>query len=167
MTSPHRLQPTRLLCPWGSPGNNTGVGCHFLLQGIVSDRGSNQSLLPWQADFIEWAPLLLWYVSCRPILGRATCWAPQHSLLGGHHLPEMVCQEAAVFSAPTFCLSFIFFFFNLFPSGPAPQITPMIPVRWKPSDSPRKCPAMLEKLNVYPGLSSSHWRNCRPSVVLS
>ena len=29
---PHRLQPTRLLCPWDSPGKNTGVGCHFLLQ---------------------------------------------------------------------------------------------------------------------------------------
>ena len=25
-------QPTRLLCPWDSPGKNTGVGCHFLLQ---------------------------------------------------------------------------------------------------------------------------------------
>ena len=29
---PHRLQPTRLLSPWDSPGKNTGVGCHFLLQ---------------------------------------------------------------------------------------------------------------------------------------
>ena len=29
---PHGLQPTRLLCPWDSPGKNTGVGCHFLLQ---------------------------------------------------------------------------------------------------------------------------------------
>ena len=29
---PHRRQPTRLLHPWDSPGNNTGVGCHFLLQ---------------------------------------------------------------------------------------------------------------------------------------
>ena len=28
----HRRQPTRLLCPWDSPGKNTGVGCHFLLQ---------------------------------------------------------------------------------------------------------------------------------------
>ena len=27
---PHGLQPTRLLCPWDSPGKNTGVGCHFL-----------------------------------------------------------------------------------------------------------------------------------------
>ena len=29
---PHRRQPTRLLCPWDSPGNNTRVGCYFLLQ---------------------------------------------------------------------------------------------------------------------------------------
>ena len=29
---PQRLQPTRLPCPWDSPGKNTGVGCHFLLQ---------------------------------------------------------------------------------------------------------------------------------------
>ena len=30
---PHRWQPTRLRRPWDSPGKNTGVGCHFLLQG--------------------------------------------------------------------------------------------------------------------------------------
>ena len=29
---PHRWKPTRLPCPWDSPGKNTGVGCHFLLQ---------------------------------------------------------------------------------------------------------------------------------------
>ena len=29
---PHRRQPNRLLCPWDSPGKNTGMGCHFLLQ---------------------------------------------------------------------------------------------------------------------------------------
>ena len=31
---PQRRQPTRLLRPWDSPGKNTGVGCHFLLQCI-------------------------------------------------------------------------------------------------------------------------------------
>ena len=31
---PPRRQPTRLPCPWDSPGKNTGVGCHFLLQCI-------------------------------------------------------------------------------------------------------------------------------------
>ena len=29
------------LCPWNSPGKNTGVGCLFLLQGIFSTQGSN------------------------------------------------------------------------------------------------------------------------------
>ena len=41
---------TRLLCPWDSPGKNTGVGCHFLLQGILPTQGSNPHLLHWQAD---------------------------------------------------------------------------------------------------------------------
>ena len=30
----HGLQPTRLLCPWDSPGKDTGISCHSLLQGI-------------------------------------------------------------------------------------------------------------------------------------
>ena len=32
LCDPHRWQLTRLPCPWDSPGKNTGVGCHFLLQ---------------------------------------------------------------------------------------------------------------------------------------
>ena len=32
---PHRWQPTRLPHPWDSPGKNTGVGCHFLLQCMI------------------------------------------------------------------------------------------------------------------------------------
>ena len=35
----HGLQPARLLCPWEVPGKSTGVGCHFLLQGIFSTTG--------------------------------------------------------------------------------------------------------------------------------
>ena len=31
---PHRQQPSRLTHPWDSPGKNTGVGCHFLLQCV-------------------------------------------------------------------------------------------------------------------------------------
>ena len=41
---PHGLQPTRLLYPWDSPGKNTGVGCHFLLQQIFPTQGSNPGL---------------------------------------------------------------------------------------------------------------------------
>ena len=47
---PHRLQPARLLYPWNSPGKNTRVGCHFLLQRIFPTQGSNPHLLHWQAD---------------------------------------------------------------------------------------------------------------------
>ena len=50
---PHGLLPTRLLCPWNFPGKNTGMGCHFLLQGIFLTQGSNLCLLHflhWQAD---------------------------------------------------------------------------------------------------------------------
>ena len=35
---PHRRQPTRLPRPWDSPGKNTGVGCHFLLQCMKVKR---------------------------------------------------------------------------------------------------------------------------------
>ena len=37
--------PVSLLCPWDFPGNNTGVGYHFLLQGIFPMQGSNMGLL--------------------------------------------------------------------------------------------------------------------------
>ena len=61
MICPHIIQlcPTlcnpmgcilRLLCPWDSPGKNTEVGCHFLLQGIFLTQGSNLCLLHWQVD---------------------------------------------------------------------------------------------------------------------
>ena len=40
LCGPHRQQPTRLPRPWGSPGKNTGVGCHFLLQCM---KGKSQS----------------------------------------------------------------------------------------------------------------------------
>ena len=39
-------KPTRLLCPWDSPGKNTGEGCHFLFRGIFPVQGWNLHLLP-------------------------------------------------------------------------------------------------------------------------
>ena len=52
---PHKRQPTRLPRPWVSPGKNTGVGCHFLLQcmKVKSESEVTQSCLtlgdPWTA----------------------------------------------------------------------------------------------------------------------
>ena len=50
------LWPARLLCPWGSPGKNTGVGCHALLQGIFPTQGLNLHLLcllHWQVHSLR------------------------------------------------------------------------------------------------------------------
>ena len=47
-------QLTRLLCPWTSPGKNTGVNCHALLQGLFLNRG--------------WNPHFLCLLHCRQIL---------------------------------------------------------------------------------------------------
>ena len=54
---PHRWQPTRLPRPWDSPGKNTGVGCHFLLQcmkGKVKVKSFSHVWLletPWTAAY--------------------------------------------------------------------------------------------------------------------
>ena len=43
--TPWTVQPARLFCPWDFPGKDTGVGCHFLLQGIFPTQGSNPGIL--------------------------------------------------------------------------------------------------------------------------
>ena len=47
---PRRRQPTRLLCPWDSPGKNTGVGCHFLLQCVKVKNESEVAQCPTLCD---------------------------------------------------------------------------------------------------------------------
>ena len=81
----HGLQPTRLLCPWDSPGKNTGVGCHFLLQGIFLTQGSNPSLLCllcWQADSLPLSHL--GSSRCLARLGGTVDWWSRTPL----HLPS-------------------------------------------------------------------------------
>ena len=47
---PHRRPPTRLLCPWDSPGKNTGVGCHFLLQCM---KVKSESEVAWSCPTLH------------------------------------------------------------------------------------------------------------------
>ena len=88
---PHRGKPTRLPCPWDSPGKNTGVGCHFLLQcmKVKSEREVAQScptlhdpmdciLHPW--DF----PGKCTGVGCHCLLREACS--------GGTNSKESACQ---------------------------------------------------------------------------
>ena len=76
---PLGLQPWRLLCPRESPGKNTVVGCHVLLQGTFSTQGLNPflSCLPhWQADSLplshqgsthSYSFIYLWLVLTSPV----------------------------------------------------------------------------------------------------
>ena len=52
----HGLWLSSLLCPWKFPGKNTGVGCHFLVQGIFPTQGSNPGLLHCKADALPSEP---------------------------------------------------------------------------------------------------------------
>ena len=52
---PYGLYPARLLCPWDSPGKNTGVGCHFLLHGYIKHH--------FNVSFLLCAFLLMTYYS--------------------------------------------------------------------------------------------------------
>ena len=62
---PTLCEPTRLLCPWDYPSENTGMDCHFLLQGNFPIQGLNPCLLllrHWQADSL---PLSLRRLKCQ------------------------------------------------------------------------------------------------------
>ena len=54
---PYGLQPTRLVCPWDSPGKNIGVGFHAFLQGTLPAQGSKTVSLALQANSLPtWPP---------------------------------------------------------------------------------------------------------------
>ena len=54
---PHRRQPTRLPRPWDSPGKNTGVGCHFLLQCVkVKSESEVAQVCPTLRDPMDCSP---------------------------------------------------------------------------------------------------------------
>ena len=84
---PYGLWPARLFCPWDFPGKHTGVGCHFLLQGIFLTQGSNLCFLHWQADSL-------------PLDHQGSCaWTyPHNRKMGGKEpangLPQVFCSAA-------------------------------------------------------------------------
>ena len=77
----------RLLCPWDFLGKITGVGGHFLLQGIFPTQRLNLSLLHWQADSLPLMPtgkpLLQPYLLCATYLQQILL--NQHLLSGGNY----------------------------------------------------------------------------------
>ena len=92
LTPTHRLLPARLLCPWDFPGKNTGVGCHFHLQGIFLTQESNPCFLHWQMgslllshqfSSVQFSPVTQ---SCTTLCDPMDCSIP--GLPVHHQLPE-------------------------------------------------------------------------------
>ena len=132
---PRRWQPTRLRCPWDSPGKNTGVGCHFLLQCIKVKRESEVTqscqtqrphglqptrlLRPW--DF----PSKSTGVGCHCLLRRQVHSLPDRKPSMGNmqtvkwnhsRSGRTVAQSFFASFFPSFFSSFLsFFFLFLFP----------------------------------------------------
>ena len=84
---PHRLHPAMLLCPWDSPGKNTGVGCHFLLH-VYHQRTITRSWNSIGTPVEEFLLLRLDHAlahsgsfSSPPGLSRAACTV-RHTLQG-------------------------------------------------------------------------------------
>ena len=56
LLQPHRLQPAMVLCPWNSPGKNTGVNSHSLLQQNLPNSGIKPGSPALQADSLPSQP---------------------------------------------------------------------------------------------------------------
>ena len=81
----------RLLCPWNFPGKNTGMGLHFLLQGIFPTRGSNLSLLQLQHRQVKFPISTTWESpSYSRNLVNANCVAQS---IKKRNIKESVCEE--------------------------------------------------------------------------
>ena len=110
---PHRRQPTRLPCPWDSPGKNTGVGCHFLLQCMkvkVKSLSRVQLLAtPWTVAYQ--APLSMGFFQARVLEWGCFFWDPCNSNVGTFDIvPEVSETSLSSFHSFHFILLFRSYF---------------------------------------------------------
>ena len=85
---PYGLYPTRLLCLWDSPGENTGVSCHTLLQGIFLTQGSNP--YPYVSRIGRWV-LDHWAISEAPLCATFPLnWSSMPASLWSIHIVARV-----------------------------------------------------------------------------
>ena len=86
---PLGLLPARLLCSRDFSSKNTGVVCHFLLQGFFLTQGSNLYLLHWQVDSLIW-----WLISVQFIQSCPTLWPCESQ----HARPPCLSPTPGVYS---------------------------------------------------------------------
>ena len=107
---PHRRQPSRLPRPWDSPGKNTGVGCHFLLQCMkVKSESEVAQLCPtlrdpmdcslpgssihgiFQARVLEWGAIAFSVIACLTVC----------NVYGGNHNEKLVTTWVTLMTCRT------------------------------------------------------------------
>ena len=92
--------PARLLCPWNSPGKNTGVGSHSLLLGIFQTQGSSDpGLLIAGRFFIIWAMKEALVNHCCAVLSAAP-WTLAHQAPLSVGFPRQEYWSGLSFSSP-------------------------------------------------------------------
>ena len=92
---PHRRQPTMLSRPWDSPGKNTGVGCHFLLQCMkVKSESEVAQLYPTLGDSMDCS---------LPGFSIFGCKEYNQSDFGIDHLLMSTAAAKSLQSCPTLC----------------------------------------------------------------
>ena len=109
---PHRRQPTRLPCPWDSPGKNNGVGCHCLLQCVkVKSESDVAQSCPTLSDPTDCSLL----VSMNS-LGKNTgvgCYSPENLPDPGIKPRSPMMQAGSLLSEPArkpiFMVSYLIF----------------------------------------------------------
>ena len=118
---PHRRQPTRLPHPWDSPGNNTGVGCHFLLQCMKVKSESEISQ------------------SCLTISDSMDCSLPGSSIHG--IFQAKVLKWGAIAFSKQRCWLILYFHLNKYPSSYAATTA---------TNSLQSCPTLCDPIDGSP-----------------
>ena len=177
---PQRRQPTRLPRPWDSPGKNTGVGCHFLLQcmKVKSQSEVTQSCptpsdptdcsLPgssvhgiFQARVLEWGAIAFSYLE---LLGKSEFWLNirwYYEIIGQFLCMIMVCLLQYVFFLSTQMLKYLRMIFR----GEVPCLQHTL--KWF---SKNKCVFVkikqIGKLTWLKGIKKVHFTSSNFSVAL-
>ena len=89
LCNPMDCSPARLLCPWDSPGKNTGVGCRSLLKGIFQTQGSKRGLLHCRWTLHHLSHLKL-SSTWNPVYGGVVLRVTGVRVLGVRELPGSV-----------------------------------------------------------------------------
>ena len=133
---PHRWQPTRLPRPWDSPGKNTGVGCHFLLQSLKVKS---------ESEVAQSCPTLSDPMNC----SQAAVELPGSSIHG-------------IFQARVLQWGASAFSLTLYPSNSV-SLRFVIPLL--PHSIPMGNRKYVYSLPSLSWASGNHWNNFRPSVL--